>query len=282
MVRIMSTPLLLLMLVVEIASLINSEDTQPGEFPFMARLSSYRPHSHWCGGSLISSRTVLTAAHCVEWVDPDNIVVTLGDYALNETGDIERRMGVSQIIVHEDFHHGTFNEPFNDIALLILEEVELEESGYSVISLPTDRSIYEEGTTITITGWGDMGDGSRLNTLQKVEQVLPDQGTCLSYWKGVGLELAEESGIPASVVEETIASGWIDGMLCTGTPPLEKQRFWYGDSGGPLFVQDNGTWTLVSLVSWNTPRRTGIEGLYDFDMSVDVLFYVDWIRRNMV
>ena len=84
------------------------------------------------------------------------------------------------------------------------------------------------------------------------------------------------------VVEEVIASGWIDGMLCTGIPPLEKQRFWYGDSGGPLFVQDNGTWTLVSLVSWNSPERAGPEGLYDYDMSVDVLFYVEWIRKNMV
>lgn len=280
----MGTLLLLLMLVVEIASLINSEDTQPGEFPFMARLSSYRPGSHNCGGSLITSRTVLTAAHCVEYhsgrrKDPDHIVVTLGDYALNETGESERRIGVSQIIVHEDYHRGTFNEPLNDIALLVLEE---EESGYSLISLPTDRSIYEEGTTITIAGWGRMGDWSRLNSLQKVEQVLPDQGTCLNYWRGVGLALAEESGIPASVVEEVIASGWIDGMLCTGIPPLEKQRFWYGDSGGPLFVQDNGTWTLVSLVSWNTPERAGPEGLYDYDMSVDVLFYVEWIRKNMV
>ena len=35
----MGTLLLLLMLVVEIASLINSEDTQPGEFPFMVSSS---------------------------------------------------------------------------------------------------------------------------------------------------------------------------------------------------------------------------------------------------
>ena len=90
--------------------------------------------------------------------------MTLGDYDLNETGESERRIGVSQIIVHEDYHRGTFNEPLNDIALLVLDE-EVEESGYSVISLPTDRSIYEEGTTITIAGWGRMGDWSRLNTL---------------------------------------------------------------------------------------------------------------------
>ena len=131
--------------------------------------------------------------------DPQDIVVTLGDYALNETENTQRRMNVSRIIVHEGYRRGNFREPFDDVALLILEEeVDLEGGDYSVIALPTDRSLYEEGATVTIIGWGGTERGSP-NILQRIEQVIPDQTACEQYWKGVGLVLAAEKGIPASV-----------------------------------------------------------------------------------
>jgi secreted trypsin-like serine protease len=83
-------------------------------------------------------------------------------------------------------------------------------------------------------------------------------------------------------VETLLNSGWMNGFLCTSNP-VQKMRFWYGDSGGPVFSErGDGTFTQLSLVSWNTPEDSEIEWYTDYDMSVDVLFYLDWIEENMV
>ena len=43
--------------------IVGGSDAQPGEFPWIASLATT---SHFCGGSVLTSNTILTAAHCVE------------------------------------------------------------------------------------------------------------------------------------------------------------------------------------------------------------------------
>jgi secreted trypsin-like serine protease len=79
-----------------------------------------------------------------------------------------------------------------------------------------------------------------------------------------------------------INSDWMNGFFCTSTP-AQKRRFGSGDSGGPVFLErDDGTFTLLSLVSWNDPEDSEFEWKTDYDMSADVFFYLDWIKENMV
>ena len=46
---------------------VGGQNTQVNEYPWMAllRLKTYRPSGFFCGGTLINSRWILTATHCI-------------------------------------------------------------------------------------------------------------------------------------------------------------------------------------------------------------------------
>lgn len=44
--------------------IVNGMETYAGEFPWM--VSVKLNGNHWCGGALVHSRWILTAAHCVD------------------------------------------------------------------------------------------------------------------------------------------------------------------------------------------------------------------------
>lgn len=44
---------------------VGGSDANHGDFPFIVSLRASSTNSHFCGGSLITPKTVLTAAHCV-------------------------------------------------------------------------------------------------------------------------------------------------------------------------------------------------------------------------
>lgn len=46
------------------SKIVGGKDALSGQFPYQVSLRKNK--SHFCGGSIIDSRTILTAAHCVE------------------------------------------------------------------------------------------------------------------------------------------------------------------------------------------------------------------------
>lgn len=46
------------------SKIVGGDNASPGQFPYQVSLRKNK--SHFCGGSIIDSRTILTAAHCVE------------------------------------------------------------------------------------------------------------------------------------------------------------------------------------------------------------------------
>ena len=91
-----------------------------GEWRWQASLRS--AGFHFCGGTLIAPRWVMTAAHCTE--GSANFVVTLGDFNKDSSeGEHRRSYDVLRVINHDSYNSATMT---HDFALIELsEEVEM-------------------------------------------------------------------------------------------------------------------------------------------------------------
>ena len=145
--------------------IINGIPANLGEFPWQAQLITFwvDGDTHLCGGTLISSKHVLTAAHCfVNWITnmaipKEEIKVITGRLSIYDYEPQQVTSKVAKIIIHPDY-----SGPFtlnNDIALLELVEPVQFNRNIKMACLGTEDS---SNGKVAISGWG-IGSGSNLN-----------------------------------------------------------------------------------------------------------------------
>merc|ERR1711997_386407 len=282
--------------------IINGKEAQRGQFPFAASLRiKYvsklyvdldRQFIHFCGGVIISTQAVLTAAHCVQQIRGRELYVAIGEHDINSLDPGEQNIRVRRIIKRPQFNPATFN---NDIAVLHLMNPFEPSPTKQAVDLGRGVEILEkverEQGSLTVLGWGVLEEnGVHAERLNYVNVPHVNRDVCrVKMW-------------PYLVN---------NGMFCAGNLEEGGVDACQGDSGGPIVyrrspgvtsispttsvntpeedlavnttlsangAEAEGDWVLTGLVSWGIGcAKPDLPGIY-----TNVLNYQDWVRNNML
>lgn len=116
------------------ARIVNGSAAGVAEFPSVCSLR-YRPAARdFCGGTVVSSTYVLTAAHCLPVYQTSDVEVVVGQLYAGRKETYTQVFGVAQPIAHPDYKRG--GDDVNDVALLRLDGVIAWSRAVAPVCLP--------------------------------------------------------------------------------------------------------------------------------------------------
>ncbi|XP_056456354.1 coagulation factor VII-like [Gadus chalcogrammus] len=239
--------------------LVGSSQCPRGECPWQV-LVRYKGGSH-CGGALIRSDWVITAAHCIHGKDHNDFTVVADIHDLEAEEGQSR--AVSMAISHPGYSAVTGG---GDVALLRLARPLAPGPGAVALCLPRRALVLRELLATrhhTALGWGRRTAGGNTGAPQGPASPLLRRLT-------VPLLPAAACGLASGL---NVTGG---ALLCAGY--LEGGgASCRGDDGGPLITRYGSTHFLLGVAVWGRGcPQPGHYGMY-----ANMADYVDWVEDTL-
>jgi secreted trypsin-like serine protease len=220
--------------------IVGGTSVPDGKYPFMAVLviGNSDGSTALCGGSLIDSNGVLTAAHCL--ADAQSVDLAVGRTVLSKNQGQVRFATTG--FIHPNYN-GALNSRYDAAVLKLNRPV----SGIQPIKLSTasQNGLEAAGHELTVAGWGTTSEGG--DTADRMREVsvpvVSDSKAQAAY---------ASTGRPSLRYFPSL-------MVAAGVKGKDSCQ---GDSGGPLF-KPTATRTQVGIVSYGLGcARAGFPGVY--------------------
>ncbi|XP_065336867.1 coagulation factor IX-like isoform X1 [Cloeon dipterum] len=221
-----------------------------------------------CGGTLISMRTVLTAAHCIYGRRANQFRVSIGMYdkTIRNDSTVQKRRP-SQLICHPGYKDKQFK---HDVGLMIFDKSFILNKNVRQICLwNEDSSLSLVAKRLgVVVGYGLKENDNVPKKLQEAKLPIRSHKECYQQHRKFFAKYLYPG--------DNFCAGYANG---TGTCK--------GDSGGSLAVEKNGRWFVRGIVSFGITKKVLVDNEEEsfcmpnrYSLFVDVASYMDWIVEN--
>lgn len=218
-------------------------------FPYQALLLAdfYGETFAFCGGSIISEKYILSAGHCVDFIDYYGLELTVG-VGSHKQSQVQKYKA-KKYFIHEDYDYY-----FTDIAIIELKNSLQFSDVIKPIQLPNANEVIPDSMMMTVSGWGlTESSYGMVENLQYLQLPIINHAKCKSIYQPFYLDVAE----------------W---EICAGYLGVEDKNVCNGDSGGPLAANN----TVYGIVSWGIGC-----GLADYPAVYgNVVYFRNWIKQK--
>ncbi|XP_055585336.1 CLIP domain-containing serine protease B15-like [Uranotaenia lowii] len=229
------------------------------DYPWVALIVYKDSRMPTCGGSLINSNHILSAAHCfdVKLLHRYEVRISERDWFkksnCSEDGRICREIfEIKNIFIHENY---TSASRYANIAVLRLENHVIHLGYIKPICLPSRKTFLDMNFSrvrLETVGWGETKNERYSQEVRRIELGFRSLELCKSVYH---LEFLEDYSQFCAGVEHGTDS-------CVG------------DSGGSLMYRDGDHWVQLGLVSFRPDdcAQHGVPAVY-----TSVVYYAKWI-----
>jgi len=238
-----------------LSRIVGGDETEIEHFPWQVLMRFHNkkatPKAEWeyrCGGSILSPKFVMTAAHCIladerEPIRPNLYRIEAGT---NDVNDREApKFKVDKIHIHPD---NELKGNRADYAIVELQGKGIPLKGSSkarAICLPDadDIDSFKQGTKFIASGWGttdaNLEDPTYPKTLQYIEIPFVPRKKCNEIYGKAVIKTTTHEVYSNEICAGELKNGGYAGAC-------------FGDSGGPLAWRDPATsiYKLIGVASW--------------------------------